>query len=89
LNGCDAEFGTIPFVTVTGVPTVVAVPAQVPSEKNSYVTVPPALLVAPVRVAESVTEPPAVIVIADRVVAMVGLSFETAREKAGLGGEAE
>jgi hypothetical protein len=40
-------------------------------------------------VAESVTEPPAVIVIADRAVAMVGLSFETVREKAGLGGEAE
>jgi hypothetical protein len=57
--------------------------------KNSYVTVPPALLVAPVRVAESVTEPPAVIVAADRAVAMVGLSFETVREKAGLGGEAE
>ena len=68
---------------------MVAVPLHVDPVENWYVTVPPALPVAPVRVAESVTEPPAVIVIADRVVATVGLSFETVREKAGLGGEAE
>jgi hypothetical protein len=38
-----------------------------------YVTVPPALAVAPVRVAESCTVPPTLMVSADSVVAMVGL----------------
>jgi hypothetical protein len=74
------ETGTTPPVTVTGEPTVVAVPAQVAPEKNSYVTVPPAWN-PPVRVTESVTEPPALMVVAERVVVIVGLNFETVIEK--------
>jgi len=35
LNAWDAEFGTTPLVTVTGLPTVVAVPTQVEPVKNS------------------------------------------------------
>ena len=35
VNVWDAESGTTPLVTVTGVPTVVAVPVQVEPAKNS------------------------------------------------------
>jgi hypothetical protein len=35
LNSWDAEFGTTPLATVTGVPTVEAVPVQVEPVKNS------------------------------------------------------
>lgn len=65
---------------MTGVPTVVAVPEQVEPEKNWYVTVPPALLVAPVRVAESVTDAPAVMDVDESVVEMVGLALVTVTE---------
>jgi len=74
--------GTTPPVTVTGVPTVVAVPVQVDPVKTSYVTVPPALKLL-VRVEESKTEPPTVIAVADRVVAMVGLALLTVRGSQG------
>jgi len=78
LNACGAEFGTTPPVTVTGVPTVTAVPAQVEPVKNSYVTVPLELKLH-VRAAESVTEPPTVIVVLESVVAIVGLALLTVR----------
>ncbi len=52
-------------------------PEQVDPAKNWYVTVPPALLVAPVNVAESVTEPPTVMVDAESVVEIDGLALLT------------
>jgi hypothetical protein len=64
------------LVTVTGEPTVVAVPVQLELAKNWYVTVPPTWN-PPVRVAESVAEPPTVIVVADSVVVIVGLALLT------------
>jgi hypothetical protein len=71
LNVRDWEAGITPLLTTTGVPTAVAVPAQLEPAKYSYVTVPPGVKVsAPARVAESVTEPPTVIVEAESVVEM-------------------
>jgi len=35
LNFCEAEFGTIPVVTITGAPTIVGVPEQVGPTKYS------------------------------------------------------
>jgi hypothetical protein len=64
------ELATIPFVTVTTESTVPGA-VQIPSAYRLYVTVPPAILVAPVNVAESVTDPPTVIVVAERLVVTV------------------
>jgi hypothetical protein len=88
LKGWEAELGTTPFVTVTGVPTAVAVPVHVEPEKNSYVTVPPALLVALCKTAESVTDPPTGTLDADNVVITVGLVFVTVNANAADGGDA-
>src|SRR5712692_1086380 len=71
LNVTDLELGTTALVTVM-TEIVDGDPEHVPVAKTLYVTVPPALLEAPVRVAESNTEPPTVIVVADRLVAIVG-----------------
>ena len=76
-NGWDAEPGTIPFVTVTGVPTGVAVPLQDEPEKNWYVTVPPAVINALESVAESVTDPPGLIELDDREVVNDGVAMVT------------
>jgi len=62
--------GTTAFVTVT-VDTTEDDPEQVPVVKRLYVTVPPALLVAPVMLAESDAVLPTVMVVEDRVVAML------------------
>jgi hypothetical protein len=52
---CETELGTTLVVTVTGEPTVVAVPVQELPEKYSYVTAPPALKL-PLREAEPNTD---------------------------------
>jgi hypothetical protein len=70
VNECDAEFGTIPFRTVT-VETIVEVPVHVAVVKRLYVTVPPAVAVFPDSVAESVTEPPTTTGLGMRLVEMV------------------
>ena len=57
-------------MTVTAEPTSVRPLLHVLEVKYSYWTVPPAVPVAPLRVAESWTELPAVIVEEERVVAM-------------------
>lgn len=79
LNCCDGELGTTPLVTVTADPTSVALPEHVEELKYSYWTVPPALLVSPLRVAESVTEPPAPTLEVERVVEMLGLTLPTVK----------
>jgi hypothetical protein len=78
-----AEFGTIPLVTPTGDPTMVADPVHVEPEKKLYVTVPPAWKLL-VRVAESVTELPTLIAVCERAVATVGLALFTVRGSQGL-----
>jgi hypothetical protein len=87
LNVWEAELGTIPLVTVTGVPTAVAVPLQLGLAKTSYVTVPPALYELLI-VAESDTRLPTETVVDERAVAIVGLADCTVRgsheETAGL-----
>ncbi len=72
----DADEGTLPLVTVT-VDTTVSPLVQEPSLKRWYVTLPPAVLVAPDSVAESVTELPTVMVVAERVVDIIGLALLT------------
>jgi hypothetical protein len=78
LNVWGVEFGTTPFVTVTGEPTTVPVPLHVEPTKKLYVTVPPAWKL-PVRVAEAVTEPPACIAFGERTVAIEGLALLTVK----------
>ena len=58
-------------MTVTGDPTTAPVPEQDEPEKKLYVTVPPALLVTPLSVAESVTDPPTVMTLDESVVLIV------------------
>src|SRR2546425_12994582 len=70
LNVTLRELGTMWFVTVT-TDTTVPGAVQSPFVKRLYVTVPPAVAVVPVRVAESDTEPPTVMLVAERVVAIV------------------
>src|SRR2546427_3686841 len=65
----DLELGIAELVTVT-LEIDEGDPEHIPLEKRLYVTVPPALLVAPVNTAESNTEPPTVIVAADKEVAI-------------------
>jgi hypothetical protein len=77
LNFCDAEIGTVPFVTVTGEPTVVDVPEHDHPEKYWYVTCPPALLVWYRRVALSYTEPPTAITDFERVAVIVTVPVVT------------
>jgi hypothetical protein len=48
------------------------VPEQADVENTLYVTVPPAVVVAPVRTAESLAEPPAEMADAERVVMIEG-----------------
>lgn len=78
LKDWEAEFGTTPPVTVTGLPTTVAVPVHVEPVKKLYVTVPPAWK-PPVMVAVSNTEPPTVICVTERLVVMVGATLLTVR----------
>lgn len=66
----------LPFITVTGLPTVVPVPLHVEPAKKLYVTVPPAWKL-PVKVAASVTDWPTVTVFLERVVDSVGAVLVT------------
>ena|SRR5436853_1343346 len=59
------EFGIAELVTVT-LETSEGGPEHIPLEKRLYVTVPPAVLKAPVNTAESNTDPPTTIVGEDR-----------------------
>jgi hypothetical protein len=77
---CDGELGTMPFVTVTGPPTFVGVPAQLPPAKYSYCTDPPAPDDAPVRVAPSVIGCPVGTLVTESVVASVGAVLPTEKE---------
>ena len=83
LKVTDRELGTTAFVTVM-TETAEGDPEHVPMVKRLYVTVPPALLEAPVRVAESNTEPPTVIVVADRLDVILGPFRVTVRGSQGL-----
>ena len=70
------ELGTTPLVTVT-VPADCAPAVHALSVYTVYVTVPPAVEVAPVNVAESDAVPPVLIDEADSVVATDGAVFPT------------
>ena len=78
LKVTDLELGTTAFVTVT-VDTTEGDPEHVPLVKRLYETVPPAVLVAPVIVAESKAKLPTVIVVADRLVVMLTSFWLTVR----------
>jgi hypothetical protein len=69
------ESGRTPFVTVA-VPALRAACLQAVSVKRTvHVTVPPALLIAPLSAAESCTSEPTTTGVAESVVATLGASF--------------
>jgi hypothetical protein len=72
------EFGITPFDTVT-TETMVDGALQTPLGNRKYVTVPPAVVVAPLRLAESRAEFPTTMLDDDRLVVRVGASWVMVR----------
>jgi len=77
------EFGTVELATVT-CEMIEDVPEHTPFEKRLYVTVPPALVVAPVRTEESDAELPTTMVVEERLVTITTPFGLTVRSSHGL-----